>query len=442
MTDITELLRNIKTKVYGKDVRQAIHDAIQQCYLDGKVGAIDMVARNQISNLVAENNNTSGNSELTDIRVGADGTKYPSAGEAVRTQIKNISSSQEEIQTQFPIFAAHMISARKRMTDTKADMRFFSYGSINSSGAIVDSQKEIVSVLYDRHKNESITPPDGYEIRITTYNANSGSLNSLGSWTSNTTQYGADNDSLKDRVSIRRKDGGDISLTDLEDAVYTSIADLKIFYNITVALDSLKKELEAKITSVSNKVAAVQSDLDAAPNDIINLYVWEKFSSSLVATLADAKAWGLGSWMTGVPGLKPDFVINYSDEIGKAGGEIVLADPVRSFHVTDSSDYKKLNFLRGKYVKKASVSASDGIFRVATNATFTVTTEKNTIEMYVMKCSSAQHVDSVGYTASYGHVTSADRNEYPSVGLQDGFRYEYKGTIGQALSKIETISSN
>lgn len=55
---------------------------------------------------------------------------------------------------------------------------------------------------------------------------------------------------------------------------------------------------------------------------------------------------------------------------------------------------------------------------------------------------SAQHVDSAGYAKSYGHVTSANRNEYPSVGLQDGFRYEYKGTIGQALSKIEKISSN
>lgn len=38
MADITELLRNIKTKVYGKDVRQSIHDAIKQCYLDGKAG--------------------------------------------------------------------------------------------------------------------------------------------------------------------------------------------------------------------------------------------------------------------------------------------------------------------------------------------------------------------------------------------------------------------
>ena len=440
MTDITELLRNIKTKVYGKDVRQAIHDAIQQCYLDGKVGAIDMVARNQISNLVAENNDTSGNSELTDIRVGVDGTRYGSAGEAVRKQVGSIKTSQKEIREQVPILTGHMNSARKRMTEDKADMRFFSYGSISSSGEIIDSQKEIVSVLYSRHKNESITPPDGYEMRIASYYSSNGSLNRIENWTSNTTMYSADNDFFIDRVSFRRKDGGDISLTDLEDAVYTSIADLKIFYNIAVALASLKKELEAKITSVSNKVAAVQSDLDAAPNDIVNLHVWEKFSSNLTPNLAAEKALSLGTWPAGTAGMKPDFTISYSDEIGNVGGEIVLADPVRSFHVTNSSDYKKLDFLRGKYVKKAS--ASDVIFKVATNATFTVTTEKNTIEMYVMKCSSAQHVDSVGYTASYGHVTSADRNEYPSIGLQDGFRYEYKGTIGQALSKIEKISSN
>lgn len=440
MTDITELLRNIKTKVYGKDVRQAIHDAIQQCYLDGKVGAIDMVARNQISNLVAENNDTSGNSELTDIRVGVDGTRYGSAGEAVRKQVGSIKTSQKEIREQVPILTGHMNSARKRMTEDKADMRFFSYGSISSSGEIIDSQKEIVSVLYSRHKNESITPPDGYEMRIASYYSSNGSLNRIENWTSNTTMYSADSDSFIDRVSFRRKDGGNISLTDLEDAVYTSIADLKIFYNIAVALASLKKELEAKITSVSNKVAAVQSDLDAAPNDIVNLHVWEKFSSNLTPNLAAEKALSLGSWMAGIPGMKPDFVINYSDGIGKTEGEIVLADPVRSFHVTNSSDYQKLNSLIGKYVKKAS--DKDGIFKVATNASFSVVTEKISIEMYVMKCSSAQHVDSVGYTKSYGHVTSANRNEYPSVGLQDGFRYEYKGTIGQALSKIEKISSN
>lgn len=439
MTDITELLRNIKTKVYGKDVRQAIHDAIQQCYLDGKVGAIDMVARNQISNLVAENNDTSGNSELTDIRVGVDGTRYGSAGEAVRKQVGSIKTSQKEIREQVPILTGHMNSARKRMTEDKADMRFFSYGSISSSGEIIDSQKEIVSVLYSRHKNESITPPDGYEMRIASYYSSNGSLNRIENWTSNTTMYSADNDSFIDRVSFRRKDGGNISLTDLEDAVYTSIADLKIFYNIAVALASLKKELEAKITSVSNKVAAVQSDLDAAPNDIVNLHVWEKFSSNLIPNLAAEKALILGKWPANVVGMKPNFTISYSDAISEENGEVVLADPVKTYHVTASSDYQKLNFLRGKYVKQES--GNNGVFKVATNATFNVVTEKETIEMYVMKCSSAQHVDSVGYTKSYGHVTSANRNEYPSVGLQDGFRYEYRGTIGQALTKVSTISN-
>lgn len=439
MTDITELLRNIKTKVYGKDVRQAIHDAIQQCYLDGKVGAIDMVARNQISNLVAENNDTSGNSELTDIRVGVDGTRYGSAGEAVRKQVGSIKTSQKEIREQVPILTGHMNSARKRMTEDKADMRFFSYGSISSSGEIIDSQKEIVSVLYSRHKNESITPPDGYEMRIASYYSSNGSLNRIENWTSNTTMYSADSDSFIDRVSFRRKDGGNISLTDLEDAVYTSIADLKIFYNIAVALASLKKELEAKITSVSNKVAAVQSDLDAAPNDIVNLHVWEKFSSNLIPNLAAEKALILGNWPANVVGMKPNFTISYSDAISEENGEVVLANPVKTYHVTASSDYQKLNFLRGKYVKQES--GNNGVFKVATNATFNVVTEKETIEMYVMKCSSAQHVDSVGYTKSYGHVTSANRNEYPSVGLQDGFRYEYRGTIGQALTKVSTISN-
>lgn len=32
MTDITEILKKILTSVYGRDVRQSIHDSIQECY--------------------------------------------------------------------------------------------------------------------------------------------------------------------------------------------------------------------------------------------------------------------------------------------------------------------------------------------------------------------------------------------------------------------------
>ena len=165
------------------------------------------------------------------------------------------------------------------------------------------------------------------------------------------------------------------------------------------------------------------------------MHVWEKLSSELTPNLAAEKALSLGTWPTGVAGLKPDFTINYSDAIGKANGEVVLADPVKTYHVTASSDYKNLNFLRGKYIKKAS--GNEGVFKVTTNATFNVVTEEGTsIEVYAMKCYNAQHVDSAGYTTSYGHVMSANRNAYPDSGLQNEYRYEYRGTIGQALTKI------
>lgn len=83
---IEEFLNKILSSRYGKDVRQAIHDGIHQCYEDGKAGATDLIAREQIANLVANNNPTAGNSELLDIRVSYDGKTYESAGESVREQ--------------------------------------------------------------------------------------------------------------------------------------------------------------------------------------------------------------------------------------------------------------------------------------------------------------------------------------------------------------------
>ena len=53
MSNITDYLQGIMEARYGKDVRQDIHDAIEACYTDGKVGATDTTARNAVTALAA-----------------------------------------------------------------------------------------------------------------------------------------------------------------------------------------------------------------------------------------------------------------------------------------------------------------------------------------------------------------------------------------------------
>lgn len=100
MATIRDYLNRIRTAIYGKDVRESIASAIEQCYYDGKSGSIDLEARQELDVLTSRVDNmlalpdgaTTADAELIDIRVGADGTAYNSAGEAVRAQVDNLSS--------------------------------------------------------------------------------------------------------------------------------------------------------------------------------------------------------------------------------------------------------------------------------------------------------------------------------------------------------------
>lgn len=71
--DIETALEMILEAQYGKDVRQAIHDAIHRCYEEGGSGSIDLTARENIQNLalateaaLAEMNLHSGRTKLID----------------------------------------------------------------------------------------------------------------------------------------------------------------------------------------------------------------------------------------------------------------------------------------------------------------------------------------------------------------------------------------
>ena len=78
MADIQNLLKNILSAVYGKDVRQSIHDAIHQCYEDGKAGQQDLIARERIESLSNPNLLING-----DFRINQRGaTTYNSASDS------------------------------------------------------------------------------------------------------------------------------------------------------------------------------------------------------------------------------------------------------------------------------------------------------------------------------------------------------------------------
>lgn len=118
MATIQDYLDLIKNAIYGKDVRQAIHDGIQQCYYDGKAGATDLEARqrldsdeasisslssrmstaendinvldSRVDEIVAPSGSAPSAAEVTDARIGADGVTYANLGEANRTQFSDL----------------------------------------------------------------------------------------------------------------------------------------------------------------------------------------------------------------------------------------------------------------------------------------------------------------------------------------------------------------
>jgi hypothetical protein len=136
------LLRIIKTGIYGKDIRAALHDSIEKTFnsafnwfdqtlgnanqalskatealttasgLSGRIAEVEAIGdevaeeyeeiSGRVDNIIAHNNDTDGNTELIDVRTTYQGYTSASAGSAVRLQARTLNQRMNEIVKTFP----------------------------------------------------------------------------------------------------------------------------------------------------------------------------------------------------------------------------------------------------------------------------------------------------------------------------------------------------
>ena len=183
------------------------------------------------------------NREIADIRNGSDGKVYASAGEAVREQTKEVPKMSKALKT------------------SKVDTTAFSLGAVNvSTGEIEASATEAVSIGITRFNGAIVgckNSNNGYQIKTTTYYRASGKITDKNeSWSNPGTamKFTNKNDTIFDRISIKRQDGGNITLADLPEEIYTNIPELLEYLN--------GKEVETELQDIETKLEGIENITD------------------------------------------------------------------------------------------------------------------------------------------------------------------------------------
>lgn len=183
---------------------------------------------------------TTGDAELADIRVGNEGATYSNAGNAVRSQTKDVPAMMDNLQSPY------------------VDISLLEQGSINSAvGSEIASSKVLRSVEFHWNKNGKITAPAGYKIAIANYAMQpeeSGQMTkvymSFENYSDSQTSSKADGDAESRRLLIKRSDGADINAEDLRGKIATNVPGLRAMD----VIENLEKKIKADIESLDESM--------------------------------------------------------------------------------------------------------------------------------------------------------------------------------------------
>lgn len=202
---------------------------------------------------------TTGDAELADIRVGNEGATYSNAGNAVRSQTKDVPAMMDNLQSPY------------------VDISLLEQGSLNNTGTEITSSKVLRSVKFHWNKNGKITAPSGYKIAIANYAMQSDESGQMLQVYQSATDYGdsqtsskADGDTEFRRLLIKRSDGADINAEDLRGKIATNVPGLRpmdvienIVNNVKVTFYGILVRGNMKVSLEDNSVVTVTFSDDA-----------------------------------------------------------------------------------------------------------------------------------------------------------------------------------